>query len=257
MIEFIKRLFRASSVQTSSTSPWSHEPVGPSPEQMLRQEPSIPASRPAESGRAVLDEYFRLSGVIENEKSAGNFSAAIRAARDTFPLMPAVVAQMKKEYGAFDISTSHAVHTGGTLMAVMGNSIGINELRETLSSTADLRKWLGSADQAEADIRLVARILEVIGSNPGIKQSDLKKFVEGDGRRISTLIWWLEKGKRLCRVNQPPTYALFVAASFEEVESAKGADANKRERESQISILRKRPTRSAAQAAKLDVSSLS
>src|ERR1700733_6869417 len=130
MIEFIKRLFRASSVQTSRTSPWSHEPVGPSPEQMLRQEPSIPTSRPAESGRAVLDEYFRLSGVIENEKSACNFSAAIRAARDTFPLMPAVVAQMKKEYGAFDISTSHAVHTGGTLMAVMGNSIGINELRE-------------------------------------------------------------------------------------------------------------------------------
>jgi hypothetical protein len=257
MIEFIKRLFRALTAQTSSAPPKFNEPIEPSPEQMHRRKPSISRSSPAVSGRAVLDEYFRLSGVIESAKSAGNFSTAIRAARDTFPLMPAVVAQMKKEYGAFDISTSHAVHTGGTLMAVMRDSIGIKELRETLSLTADLRKWLGSADQAEADIKLVARILEVIGNDPGIKQSDLKKFVEGDGRHTSTLISWLEKGKCLRRVNQPPTYALFVGASLEEAESTKTVDANNREKEFQISLARKRPTRSAAHAAKLDLSRLS
>lgn len=34
--------------------------------------------------------------------------------------MPAVVRQMKKVYGSFDIKASHAVHTASTLMVVMG-----------------------------------------------------------------------------------------------------------------------------------------
>jgi DnaJ domain len=257
MIDFIKRLFRASSVQTSSTSPRFHESIGPTPEQTLKQEPFIPVSHPMVSGRAVLDEYFRLSGAIESAKSEGNFSAAIRAARDTFPLMPAVVVQMKEEYGAFDISTSHAIHTGGTLMAVMEDSVGIKQLRETLSSTADLRRWLGSADQAEADIKLVARILELIGNNPGIKQTDLRRSIEGEGRRIGILISWLEKGKRIRRVNRPPTYALFAGPPLDETESPQMTEANNRGKESSIQLLRKRPNRSAAQAAKLDVTTLS
>jgi hypothetical protein len=60
--------------------------------------------------------------VIESAKSAGDYSRAIRAARDTFPLMPAVVTQMKKEFGAFDIAPSHAVHTGASRIFVQVES---------------------------------------------------------------------------------------------------------------------------------------
>jgi hypothetical protein len=145
MIEFLKRLFGTSTAQATDVPLKSQDLGKPRSTQMPGREPYSLRSGSVASGSSVLDEYFKLSGVIESAKSAGDFSAAIRATRDTFPLMPAVVAQMKKEYGAFDIATSHAVHTGGTLMAVMEDSIGIRELRETLSSTVDLRKWLESA----------------------------------------------------------------------------------------------------------------
>src|SRR5437868_6676390 len=101
MFEFLKRLFRASTAQTSSAPPKFHERVEPSTTRMPREEAFTSKGRSSISGRGVLDEYFRLSGMIESAKSEGNFCAAIRAARDTFPLMPSVIAQMKKEYGGF------------------------------------------------------------------------------------------------------------------------------------------------------------
>lgn len=67
-----------------------------------------------------MNQYFALSTIIERAKGDGDFARAIRAARDTYPLMPAVVRQIKKDYGRFDLAASHAVHGAGILMAVMG-----------------------------------------------------------------------------------------------------------------------------------------
>lgn len=50
------------------------------------------------SGEAAVNRYFALSTIIERAKAEGDFARAIRAARDTYPLMPAVVRQIKKEY---------------------------------------------------------------------------------------------------------------------------------------------------------------
>jgi DnaJ domain len=257
MFEFLKRLFGLPAGPKSSLPSKPGRPVARKKEQESVPQPSESAARPARSGRAVTDEYFRLSGVIESGKSSGDFAVAIRAARETFPLMPAVVAQMKKEFGAFDISTSHAVHTGGTLMAVMGDYEGLAALRKTLSSNVDLGKWLESADQAESDIKLVEGIIAAVENNPGIKQSDLKKFVHGDGRRISTLVSWMDKGGRVRRVSKPPSYALFMSGTSDgEAEAAATAEAFNLKRESQIALARKRPSRSAVKAMKIDVSRL-
>lgn len=162
------------------------------------------------TGRAAVDEYFRLSSVIETAKSRGDYNDAIEAAKQTFPLMPAVVAQMKKEFGAFDIATSHAIHTASTLMAVMEDREAIRQLRQTLDKTPDLHKWRETAAETEADLALVTAILAAIQDNPGVKQSELRKHVSGDGRRISTLVAWLGKGGRIHRISKPPTYTLFL-----------------------------------------------
>jgi hypothetical protein len=154
MFEFFRRVFGGS--KRNATSPAIKVPDGkpfrrvPEKEQYRTgaADPVRPKDR-ALSGRAAVDEYFRLSGMIESAKGAGDYKKAVRAARNSLPLMPAVVAQMKKEFGGFDIATSHAIHTGGTLMAVMEDAEGISELRQTLDKTVDLHKWLESADQAE------------------------------------------------------------------------------------------------------------
>ena len=62
---------------------------------------------------------------IEAGKRDRDYPRAIRAARATYEILPAVIRKWKREYGSFDIYTSHAVHTAPNLMAVMEDREGI------------------------------------------------------------------------------------------------------------------------------------
>jgi hypothetical protein len=209
MRDFLKRLFG----QPAVAPPAADTPLNPhtSARSSSGYDASLDemsmASRLADD--AAMHRYFELSTVIERAKADGDFVRAIRAARETYPLMPAVVRQIKKEYGRFDLERSHAVHSAGTLMAVMGDRQGIQELREALSATHELHDWLDAAEDAEADAALVDAIVAAVAAQPGLKQNELKSRVSDDGRRLSTLAAWLEKGKRLRRVRQGPTYVLY------------------------------------------------
>jgi hypothetical protein len=115
MFEFLRRLLGGSvrSATSAAIQVPAAEPVRRMPEKQQDRPKVADPSRPKDkalSGRAAVDEYFKLSGVIESAKARGDYQKAVRASRNSFPLMPAVVAQMKKEFGAFDIATSHAIH---------------------------------------------------------------------------------------------------------------------------------------------------
>ena len=210
MREFLKRLF-GRSADARETPAALVPPVRHS--NPFTEQDAAPPQAPLASGYtgdAAVHRYFELSTIIERAKADGDFLRAIRAARDTYPLMPAVVRQMKKDYGSLDIRTSHAVHTASTLMAVMGDRGGIQELREALAATRELRDWLPAAEDAEADADLVDKIVAAVAAHPGLGQSELKNRVGSDnGRRVSTLAAWLEKGKRLQRVKHRSTYLLY------------------------------------------------
>lgn len=196
MREFLKRLF-------GQSTPVRPAPVAPAPPDMRSRpltEPNAPRRQaPASSGltgEAAVHRYFELAVIIERAKADGDFPRAIRAARDTYPLMPAVVRQMKKEYGRFDLSASRAVHTASTLMAVMGDREGLQELRNSLTETRELRDWLPTAEEAEADAASVDQIVAAVAAKPGLSQNELKDCITArDGRRISILAASLEKGK--------------------------------------------------------------
>ena len=151
MIDFIKRLFGESSTPSGLGLPRGVQhpaSIQPSPNHAPSERTSKAGGL---TGRAAVNRYFDLSNTIVSAKSRGDFREAVRAARQTYPLMAAVVRQMKSEFGGFDIATSHAVHTAGTLMAVIGDREGIQELRAALQSTPELRAWLPSADEAESE----------------------------------------------------------------------------------------------------------
>lgn len=210
-------------------------------------------------GAAAVNRYFELSNVIEGAKTDGDFATSVRAARETYPLMHAVVRQMKKEYGSFDICTSHAVHTAGTLMAVIGDRQGISELRAVLKATPELYDWLPVAEGAQADADLVDAIVAAVNAQPGIKQKELQGQLAGDGRRLGALASWLEKGKRLRRVSHGSTYFLYPSdfpldsPAFESIPFRE----DKRSPESIIVPVHLRiPSRSAARARSLNFRSL-
>jgi hypothetical protein len=210
MFEFLKRLFGQSAV----VPPVPYTSLDP-PDLSARfiggddASPDEIATASRLAGDAVVHRYFELSAIIEHAKADGDFVRAIRAARETYPLMPAVVRQIKKVYGRFDLKISHAVHSASILMAVMGDRQGIRELREALTATNELNSWLPVAEDAQLDATLVEAIVAAVATQPGLKQSELKGRVSGDRRRLSYLAAWLEKGKRLQRVNEGSTYLLY------------------------------------------------
>lgn len=153
--------------------------------------------------------YYELSTVIDNARADGDYQRAVRAARNTYVLMPAVVEEMKKQHGTFSIFVSPAFHTAPSLMAAIGDRQAIAELRKTLQATPELAQWLSLADQADADADLVEKIMAAVNSVPGLKQTELKKKIEGDTSRLGFLTSRLENGGLLQRVNQGSTYLLY------------------------------------------------
>lgn len=155
--------------------------------------------------------YFSLHERIQSAHKARDYREVARLARQTYDLLPMFVAAWKREYGRWDIQTSLAVHTGGTVLAVLQDEEGIQQLLRTLAAVNDLKPWRPVGDAAAADLKLVSRILGVVAAAPGLHQADLRKqLLDADGRRVAALTAWLEKAGRLRRVRKGRDYELSV-----------------------------------------------
>ncbi len=217
MIKLFKRLFGA---QPSPAMAKSADPRGTPlsgatrPPTALPSAPVVAERVPggAHEGGRVVERYFELSAVIDRGKANRDYRSAIAAARETYPLLSEVVRQWKRQYGGFDIKTSHAVHTAATLMAVLEDREGLRELRAALEGLPELRDWLPAAWQAEEDVELVVGILGAVHREPGLVQSGLKAQLGATHRRrVSQLVGLLEKGGRIRRVKKGSGYQLYPA----------------------------------------------
>lgn len=158
--------------------------------------------------------YFSLHERIQSAHKARDYREVARLARQTFDLLPTFVSAWKTEYGRWDIQTSLAVHTGGTVLAVLQDEEGIQQLQRTLAAVDDLKPWHVVGDAAAADLVLVSRILGVVAAAPGLRQGDLRKQLPGaDGRRVAALASWLEKAGRLRRIRKGKDYELVIATT--------------------------------------------
>ncbi len=262
--EFLKRLFGgATSGAVPALAPKQQSGPG-----RLRQEQPFPSDAPSaghgRSANRVADRYFELSAAIERAKANRDYRAAIAAARETYPLLADFVRHLKREYGRFDITTSHAVHTASTLMAVLEDRAGIRELRAALEPVSELRQWLGAADQAERDLELAARIVTAVQREPGLLQAELKERIGAeDGRRLALLSGWLEKAGRLRRVKKGsshqlslPGQALVASAAHAAPPRREGTAAPGPSRPTVPLTLRSRPRRPAALAQTIDIGRL-
>jgi hypothetical protein len=158
----------------------------------------------------VSKKYFALSEEIKRATSAGDFPAAVKAARETYDILAEVAREWMEEYGQVTIVTSYAVHTAPSLMAVLEDSDAIRHLRTTLEASKELNRWLPAADQAEEDLKLVKQLITAIRADPGLLQSELKKRLGLlNASRASQVVAWLEKGRRIFRVKKASTYQLY------------------------------------------------
>ncbi|PKP72490.1 MAG: hypothetical protein CVT84_18460, partial [Alphaproteobacteria bacterium HGW-Alphaproteobacteria-6] len=79
-----------------------------------------------------------------------------------------------------------------------------------------LRDWLPAAEEAEADVEIVTRMVAFVEAEPGILQSSLKSRLPGTGDAkaasgTSNLASWLEKAGRILRIKKESSYQLYPA----------------------------------------------
>jgi DnaJ-like protein len=172
----------------------------------------MPSNTPAD--QEVTRRYFELSFSIEAAKRHGDYKAAITAARETFPLLGRFVAAAVRDYGRWDIGFSHAVHTASSLMAVEEDRAAIADLRNTLRVIPKLSDWLPVADQADEDLAIIGHVKAAIRAEPGIRQAELRDAIGlPDGKRLSVLVGYLERGGHIRRVRTGKTYELYAVDS--------------------------------------------
>jgi hypothetical protein len=167
----------------------------------------------ADTGNAS-SEYFASLGKLQEAISKRDYEHAARFARENMHQIPAFVRSTHREYGSFDISSIPAIEQGGTMLALAGDDEGLKEMREIVSSIPELESWSSFVDRHEEDMRLFAAILKAVEKTPGCLQTDVKIVVgTEDGRRVATLISWLEKAGRLNRTKKGRSFVLAITGS--------------------------------------------
>lgn len=153
---------------------------------------------------------------MQEAVSRRDYERAARLARENLRQVLTFVRSTKRSYGSFDISSVPALEVGGTLLALVGDDEGLAEMRRIVTSNRDLEPWVDTIEQHEEDRRLFTVILEAVRQNPGCRQTDMKSLVNiEDGRRVATLIGWLEKTGKITREKQGKTYAIWPAGAVQ------------------------------------------
>ncbi len=200
MFKFLKRLLGSSK----------------NPPAVMKLDPGSPESSSlsdlgGEQDGGTTDDYYGTMGELQLAVSKREYERAARLARVNLRQLPALVESWKQEYGSFDIRSIPALEVGGTMLALFGDDEGLAEMSEVVNSHRDLQPWIETTKRHREDRRLFEAILQAVRKNPGCLQTDTKSLVGADdGRRVSTLISWLDKAGEIIREKQGRTYSIWV-----------------------------------------------
>lgn len=101
---------------------------------------------------------------------------------------------------------------GGRILALMGDSEGLKRMREIVAGTNGIEWFLDDVDRHEGDMAMFHSIRQAVKDNPKCLQSDVKIFIgEADGRRVATLIGYLEKSGEITKIREGRKILLTVA----------------------------------------------
>jgi len=166
---------------------------------------------PVLNGRAAVDQYFALHDRIERAIRDHDYETAVDCAKQSFPLIPALVRAEKRQYGTFVIHRSLAVEHGSKLMLAYGEREGLESAAKHLRATRATVDWAEEVEECIAQLGIVDAILRAATETPGVVQVKLRKeLAVEDGREFAHVCYWMERVGRLRREKRGSSYALFV-----------------------------------------------
>lgn len=216
MLRFIRQILGLSKKQPSEPpSKEFPESISPVPSGALIQKASIDSSIVEVGGnKKSTDAYFRGLERLQEAVSKRDYINAARLARENLREIPTFIRSSKQSFGEFDISSVPALEIGGTMLALVGDDEGLAEMRRLVASNQDLEPWADKIQKHDKDRKLFVAILDTVQQNPGCLQSGMKSLIGvDDGRRLATLIGWLEKSGKIKREKRDKTYAIWLSES--------------------------------------------
>lgn len=202
MLRFIRNLFKNNAATRASR-----------PESTAK--PAVDYSSRSRKSR-VSDAYFETMFRMQKAVSSQDFEEAARLVRENLQYIPDWVRETRHDYGSFDISSVPALQQGGTILALVGDDEGIEQMREVVSSTPELEQWVKGVEQHQLDRRLFEVILKLVTDRPNCLQTEVKGFIGvEDGRKVANLISYLDKAGKITRVKSGRTYRILPPDSPE------------------------------------------
>jgi hypothetical protein len=159
----------------------------------------------------IDDSYFVTMTEMVQAIPAREYDRALSLVHNNIRQLPGFVRSCVAQYGSLDVGLP-VIHQGGTILALMGDDQGLQEMMETVQSVPELGHLQDEVERHLEDRTLFASILAAVEANPEVLQPDVKKLVAcDDGHRIARLISWLEKAGNIVRTKKGRTYSLSLA----------------------------------------------
>lgn len=163
------------------------------------------------------DRLFKINEAMHLATSARDYGKALDQVQRGLKHLHGFVDESLKEFGlhrgdALPFPAVPLLWDGGKLCALMNDETLLKEMQMRVEEHPSLMEWQVTMQQ-HGQLRLLFRDLErLITAMPGVRQDELKKWVEEkDGRALSTAVNWLEKAGRIERTKTGKTWSLQIA----------------------------------------------
>lgn len=193
---FLKRLFGGNRDSTPERAASDPNPLATTPEY---QGPN----------REATNRYFDLMGKMQGAIATQKYDEAASIIVQTLEVVEPWLKEDVGEYGKFVIGSIPVFEQGGRILAFLGKDTELARMEDITKRHPEFGPWRETVAEHRADQVRFVRILGAVREKPGILQIDMKKEIGGeDGRRIATLIGFLEKSGKLSRQKSSKTYKL-------------------------------------------------
>ncbi len=159
---------------------------------------------------SVADNYFSYMAELQNAISKRDYQIAASFVHKSLDCLPEFIRHEIAEWGELQICSIPCLEQGGTILALLNDVSGLEKMENVVASMPELKSWEGEGH--EQDRCTFIDILEAISANPNCLQTEVKKLIGAQsGRRIGTLISYLEKSKKIVRTKEGRTYRICIA----------------------------------------------
>lgn len=148
--------------------------------------------------------------------SKRDYCNAARFARENLKHLPAFVSSIRvqTESGLPHVDHIPVLKHGGTILALVGDTAGLMEMRAAVLSNPRLALCIPAVEKHIRAVPLFKAILQAVAEKPGCMQSSIKELIGAeDGHQVAYLISWLEKTGKITRTRRGQAHSLVIAGS--------------------------------------------